>query len=714
MLNPLMLLGLAALGIPVLIHLINRRRMKPRQFATLDFLDQQDVANAFAPVPRDLLQLLLRLLLLTLFILLMVRMTGSSPTVGPRAVAIVLDNSMSMKRLTPDGRRLVDVHRERILDLIRGMKQGDYFSFTLVGDQVFDSTGFTSDRARLEQAVTNAWASDGGARSLIATLEDSLRELRSRRAPNTALIVFSDQQSQNYRSQLAAPSLAPMLRGSRIKPVFVLDPLTNAPNVQLKGAEFYPERIYLGASGKVTARMHNASETQQVVTVSLKSGTVAVETRSCNLATGETAHVELRQSFGSPNDTAWCVNLSEDGFLADNDAYATVRMRSRRQVLLVTSMQYPKPEGLTLGTSGADLLTCALNPAEATGEALAETYISVKRVSMMDLERRALSMYSVIVLYGLDQLASPEVVQDLAGYVRQGGGLYIIPDAAVNSPTFNRELAPLLSGFQLGDWRDPKIAAPLDNNEKNVADPLLLGLIRGEWGTVNDIRFARYFEALDIGSTRAALKTQDGDVLLAIAEMGKGRVCIQTHSWNVEDTSLPRSLSFVGVAHAVVDHLSSLDADTEGYSGPDHILAGASLRMGLPQFRGLGGDVTLEGPRSYAFKMSSEDAYVTVKDVYVAGAYRATHPGKAAARDRWLAVNPATDESSSAFMSADELAGLCGVGQVTATSDRLDGLFRPRRELFILLLTLVFVALTAETAGTLLSRQKKETHGSGA
>ena len=124
MLNPLMLLGLAALGIPVLIHLINRRRMKPRQFATLDFLDQQDVANAFAPVPRDLLQLLLRLPLLTLFILLMVRMTGSSPTVGPRAMAIVLDNSMSMKRLTPDGRRLVDVHRERILDLIERSGSG--------------------------------------------------------------------------------------------------------------------------------------------------------------------------------------------------------------------------------------------------------------------------------------------------------------------------------------------------------------------------------------------------------------------------------------------------------------------------------------------------------------------------------------------------------------------------------------------------------------
>ena len=79
MLNPLMLLGLLGLSVPVLIHLINRRRMKPRQLATLKFLDQQDVANAFAPVPRDLLQLLLRLLLLTAFVLLMARFTGGVP-----------------------------------------------------------------------------------------------------------------------------------------------------------------------------------------------------------------------------------------------------------------------------------------------------------------------------------------------------------------------------------------------------------------------------------------------------------------------------------------------------------------------------------------------------------------------------------------------------------------------------------------------------------
>ena len=84
MLYPLMLLGLLGLAVPVIIRLIQRQRLKPQVLATLRFLEQLDVANAFAPVPRDLLQLLLRLLLLLLFVLLMARLALSGREAGPR------------------------------------------------------------------------------------------------------------------------------------------------------------------------------------------------------------------------------------------------------------------------------------------------------------------------------------------------------------------------------------------------------------------------------------------------------------------------------------------------------------------------------------------------------------------------------------------------------------------------------------------------------
>ena len=714
MLNPLMLFGLLGLGVPILIHLINRQRMRPRLLATLKFLDRQDVANTFAPVPRDILQLLLRLLLLILFIIMMARLTAPSSEVGPRALAIVLDNSMSMKRLGPDGKTsLFDQHRARILELVRGMRQDDLFSFTLVGDKVFDATGFTIDRAAIESAVTNAWVSDGSARGLYPAIEDHLKELRSRRAPNTALLVFSDQQTANYRSQLGSGGLDALLRGSTVKPVFIQDPLVANTNLQLQSAEFMPDRVYLGASARASALVRNASDTQQVVTVSLKSGSVSVGfPRTINVASGETACVEVRQTFESPNDSAWAVNLSDDGFNPDNDVFAGVRMLKPRQMLMVAPPErYPRPEALTVGTNGPDLFACAVNPSEATGEASGQTYISVKRVGPDELERKALSMYSVIVLYGLQEM-NPAVIRDLTGYVKHGGGLYLVPDAGVRPRTFNATFDPLLGGIELDDLRELQIAAPLSTDEKPIEDPLLLGLMRGEWGTVNDLLFARYFR-LKKGTAMSALRTRDGDVLLAIASVGKGCVCVQAHSWNVQDTSFARNLSFVATVHAIVDRLSASAAKSVG--APDRIRVGDFYRLNLPQFRGLGGKVVFEGPRQYTFDLAGAESHVTVKDMYIAGAYRATHPGRPAARDRWLVVNRSREESDPSVMSAEQLSELCGgKSGVTANSDQIGALFRPRRELTLIFLILVLAALAVETIGPLIFRRGKEADASRA
>src|SRR5439155_23776003 len=98
MLYPLMTLGLIGLAVPVILHLIQKQRLRPQLLATMQFLDPQDAANAFAPVPRDKLQLLLRLALLGLFVLLMARLLVGGEDVGPRTLAVVLDGSLAAQR----------------------------------------------------------------------------------------------------------------------------------------------------------------------------------------------------------------------------------------------------------------------------------------------------------------------------------------------------------------------------------------------------------------------------------------------------------------------------------------------------------------------------------------------------------------------------------------------------------------------------------------
>jgi hypothetical protein len=182
-------------------------------------------------------------------------------------------------------------------------------------------------------------------------------------------------------------------------------------------------------------------------------------------------------------------------------------------------------------------------------------------------------------------------------------------------------------------------------------------------------------------------------------------VCVQTHSWNIPDTSLPRSLPFVSVVQAIVDRLTLSRA--EASARPDHIRVGDSHRLSLPlDFRGMS-NVVMTGARSCAFPMLPDTDYITPQGIYAAGAYRATHPKKVV-KDRWLAVNRATEESDATFMDDSQLANLwAGSDGQALASDRLDGLFLPRRELFPLLLALVFVALAAESLASLIPRRKR-------
>ena len=77
---PAMLGGLAALSIPIALHLIARHRFPVLKIPTIRFLRAERRANVFAWKVVDIPQLLLRLLVLLLLVFIMSR--RFSPTIS--------------------------------------------------------------------------------------------------------------------------------------------------------------------------------------------------------------------------------------------------------------------------------------------------------------------------------------------------------------------------------------------------------------------------------------------------------------------------------------------------------------------------------------------------------------------------------------------------------------------------------------------------------
>ena len=110
------------------------------------------------------------------------------------------------------------------------------------------------------------------------------------------------------------------------------------------------------------------------------------------------------QRFEAPADSACRVEIEPDAFPGDDRFFVPMRIRDRKQILLVTPPAEGETQerGLDFGHRGADLLAYALNPGEALGQG--GTAINVKRVTPALLGRVSLPIYSVIILYGVTDL----------------------------------------------------------------------------------------------------------------------------------------------------------------------------------------------------------------------------------------------------------------------------------------------------------------------
>jgi hypothetical protein len=139
-LNPIYLFALAAVAVPILIHIFSRRRVPEIPFSTIRFLRRSDRRSMVRINLRRLLLLALRVLGVALLVLFFARpvvrggLAALFPASGSRAACVLLDRSYSMG-LEGDGGTSFARAKARIASLLDSFKREDAFSLVL-----FDTT----------------------------------------------------------------------------------------------------------------------------------------------------------------------------------------------------------------------------------------------------------------------------------------------------------------------------------------------------------------------------------------------------------------------------------------------------------------------------------------------------------------------------------------------------------------------------------------------
>src|SRR5258706_2402536 len=161
LLAPWFLAGIAAIGLPIWIHLLKRHRTDPKPFPSVMFFEKREVSSVKHRKLEHILLFLLRCAMLLLLALLFAEpFINRTPEAlnTKRVVVIAVDQSFSMRAADRLARA-----KDQALSLIGTLTPGQTAQVVALGGRVQAMTQVISDPAALRAAVASIEPTDSRA-----------------------------------------------------------------------------------------------------------------------------------------------------------------------------------------------------------------------------------------------------------------------------------------------------------------------------------------------------------------------------------------------------------------------------------------------------------------------------------------------------------------------------------------------------------------------
>lgn len=584
--NPLMLLGLAGVTIPVLIHLLHRRRYVVVEWGAMMFLDLGRRARRKIEL-TELLLMAGRMLLLGLLALALARPfwsprdSGSATNASsllsasaPRDVVLVLDGSQSMDRRDGDA-----TPRDRALAWARAfaasLPAGSTAGILLARDRVQPLTiGLSADLDQIRNLLEGRdLPPSHGASDLAAAMSEALHMLEFGRHDARDVILLSDAQRAAWR--LGEPARWALLRDlhrefqrrSGVEPglwaiTFTDELASNSRHIAdvLVSAIDLPRALVPpGRPLEVRATIENAGPAARARTAELILDGQPVPGTAQTVgplpARGR-ASATFNTTLQSPGGHAVGVRLVPDDRdpLPANDANArAVTVVPAIPVLLVDG-----EPGLEPLSSETDFLRAALAPRGDNAPPVTTTVLPLAQFDSTFLDNA-----HVLVLANVDRLTS---AQDsaISRFLAHGRGVLVAPgDRQGTAPTPNSAghwLSATL-GTLRGDFRARQaVAHPAP---ASFSGPLAV-LAKGEAPPLADAELFAYYPLTPAKEPSPAVvlaRLDNGDPWIVERPQRNGRVILLAGPIDAEGGTLPVNPDFVPLVHELILRLADCSAN---------------------------------------------------------------------------------------------------------------------------------------------------------
>jgi hypothetical protein len=711
-LNAILLVGAAAFLIPLIIHLLNKRRVTVVAWGAMHLLQEALRQKKKNLRIEQLLLLLIRIAIPIVLALCLARPVLSFfsqlPGMNKSSLVVLLDNSYSM-RAPAVGGTVRDQARNDLRRVLDSLPRGSDASVILAGnppklllDQPTTALDLIPQKLQTEPSLAAPL-------ELNNAFQLAQSELKRMGTASREVLLISDFQQSDWRSVAEGGTIAALdaLKKTQPAPALTFYHLASDLHENLTLASVEPSAFVVAKEQTIALRtrvQNHGQRAYQDILVQLEADGARVRTTRISVAPNAETVLTLTHAFATAGDHTLTVRVEGDSFIEDNAYSLVIPVREQVDTLLVRGDSGAGP------LAGAtDFLEIALAP-QQSAKATLKDVIHTSSVNWREFHGRgygpknALEGTEVVVLANVQKLPQKQLT-DLEDFVKNGGGLIIFAGPECDLPWYERDLYRNGQGLMpcsvkgFGHVDDGQTPARILSQRYTHPATSYFNDARGM--KLQDGAFQHWmrFEKIE-GDSRVLLSLDRGDALMVEKPFGKGRVIAVASTANAQWNNFPLQPVFVPLMQRLVTYLATQSA------APQSQPCGSGLRLALRNTQAK--DVfTVTDPQNQTHEIQPRDeqgkgVFLDYADTQQPGIYevRSNSSPKNEA-PRYFAFNLNAAESDLAQLAESktrEVATRFGAGYARTYEDyeRLDRTRRHGTEIWQPLLLLLILLLFAE------------------
>ena len=556
-LNPAFLFGLAAASIPVIIHLLNLKKLQKIEFSTLTFLKELQKSKLRRIKIRQWLLLALRVLIILLLVMAFSRPTlkgvaiGGTTSAAKTSVVFIIDNTISMSAVDEKGSLLNQV-KTAALKLANLLQQGDDAAIIFVSDDNPDNIFSTSNVEELKKKIEQTKSSDkrGNFQKAILNAGDILKQSNNF---NKEIYILSDFQSNMIADATSMGDLKNLF-DEKIRIYTINYSGKNFSNISVDKIEsksqIFEKDKFVNFSVQLTNHSNTNAE-NNVVSLFINGERNAQ--KSFSVESGKSLEINIESAIKNTGFVEVQARLEDDDINGDNNRYLNIYVPDKIPVIIFSEEK-----------SDAKFINLALNASDGGN-------LQVDEASLNQIQSYDLKKYSSVILIGTPVESS---LQKLKQYVENGGGLLIFPSSKEDLNSFKN----ICSYFNLA--KQVSVSGKINSDNKffvfdkiELQHPLLQNIFEDETKKqFESPEIYLHYKLLADERAKKIIGLNDGSDFMNEYKAGRGKIILCNTSPVLSWSSFPLKSIFVPLMNKSVFYLSSKDREINNYLAGDELL----------------------------------------------------------------------------------------------------------------------------------------------